>query len=181
MHKEQLIEHISKYCNENNKGYVELALQKVVNSLISEFRQNVYFYSYEFREPLIKLPFEIAYIFDVRIDNRRIDLAKLEDITPHTKAIVLLDFERLRVYGYESGVLEIIACIFWDRSDDIPLPPSFSNAILSGCEVLLRHHHFDMKELQFLQHKYEQDKDELRAFYNRATTKSASQSQNVRI
>ena len=109
------------------------------------------------------------------------DLLKLEDIAPQSKGVVLLDFERLRIYGYDKGDLSLSACIFWDRSEDIPLPPSFSNAILSGCEILLRHHHLNMNEIQFLQIRHEQDKDELRAFYNRATTKVASQSQNVRI
>ncbi|WP_104694777.1 hypothetical protein [Helicobacter equorum] len=181
MDKQTILQHISKYCNEDNLGYAELALQKVVNNLISEFRQNVFFYTYHFTEPIVRLPFEVAYFFEITIDNKRVELLKLENITPYTKGVVLLDFERLRIYGYESGTLNLSACVFWDRSNDIPLSPSFSNAILSGCEILLRHHHFDMKQIQFLQIRHEQDKDELRAFYNRATTKSATQSQNVRI
>lgn len=181
MDKQTILQHISKYCNEDNLGYAELALQKVVNNLISEFRQNVFFYTCDFTESLVKLPFEIAYFFDIAIDNKRVELLKLENINAHTKGVVLLDFERLRIYGYETGTLSLSACVFWDMNDDIPLPPSFSNAILSGCEILLRHHHFDMKEIQFLQIRHEQDKDELRAFYNRATTRTATQSQNVRI
>lgn len=177
-----MLKSVLNFCNAQNSEHVELVLQKVVNSLISEFRQNVFFYSVDFKDKNILLPFEVAYIFEVRIDGARVDLFKLEDVDAFCKGVVLLDFERFRVYGFDSGTLELTACAFWDKdSDDIPLPSSFANAILSGCEVALRHHHFDNNQLQFLQMRYEEDKNELRAFYNRATTKAGTFSQNVKI
>lgn len=183
MNKQTLLQHIAAHCNMDNEegAYIELMLQKVVNELISEFRQNAYFYECEFAKPTIELPFEIAYIYSIEIDHKSVPLLKLENLKHNIRGVVLLDFNRLRICGVSEGSLQLSACVFWNGEGEVPLPQVFSSAILSGCEILSRHHHISDNDMQFLQLRHKQNKDELRAFYNRATTATKSFSHNVRI
>lgn len=183
MNKQQLLTQIALYCNtdEQEAQHLDMVLQKVVNELISEFRQNAYFYECEFANPTIVLPFEIAYIYSIQIDHKPVPLLKLENLKHNITGVVLLDFNRLRIHGVSEGTLELSACVFWNGEGEIPLPQVFGSAILSGCEIILRHHHISDNDMQFLQLRHKQNKDELRTFYNRATTATKSFSHNVRI
>ncbi|RDU52128.1 hypothetical protein CQA49_08700 [Helicobacter sp. MIT 00-7814] len=183
MNTQFVLKSLEQFANvkESETPMLKLCVKKVTNELISEFRQNIVMYESEFKEQILHLPFSVAHIYSVEIDNKRVRLLKFENIEPKTLGVVLLDFERLGIFGIERGTLKLNACAFWNGEGEVPLSEPFLNAILSGSEILLRHNHFDYQKMQFLYQLHKQNKDELRAFFNRATSSAISISQNVRI
>lgn len=160
------------------------AIINTCNDLISEFKQNICSAEYEVEDDkVIKIP-NISHILSAQLNNNDLILSRQKGChLGHETRLIILDTQSVRIEPHAKGKLEILGSFYIDyESDELPLSPLFSRAILQGATlelyIMLERGMEDIKQASIL---YNNIKDELRTQINRAQEKQAFLTKNIKI
>lgn len=162
------------------------AIINTTNDLISEFKQNICISEYDVddQKKVIKIP-NIACIFTAKLNNKNLPLARIAKKCEYADQtmLIVLDTQSVRIEPHTNGKLEILGSFYIDYdSDEIPLSPLFTRAILQGATlelyIALERQIENIKSADML---FKSIKDELRTQINRAQEKQSFLTKNIRI